>query len=347
MQGTSGLVLGRVDEVRMKKTIWLPRVAVSYYSEEKAAFENAIISVNGMDGHTQISADAVQFGFSVFEGMRAYVVDNKYMVFRSLDHHERMVRSCAALDMPCPSYETFIDAIRMIVEGNYDEAEGDLLYVRPLVFATSGGIMAQQHRAFTFAALCTTQDIANGDIKVLVEAAGNPRTVPAFSSVKTASNYTHAGLITRRAQSEGYDTVLWLDGDGNVQECTTMNIFFCMKGGIFTPRLGNILPGITRKTMIELLREQGCEVTERDLHISEITDCIKSGTMSYIFTTSTALGISRVTLLRHLLEDHSIGREPPKSVSAAIKEYRRVTREFPLGLPAHRGIEKRSYLGVV
>jgi branched-chain amino acid aminotransferase len=330
----------------MKRTIWLPRAAISYYSEKQADFESPIISANAMDSQTQISADAVQFGFSVFEGMRAYVVDNKYIVFRSRDHHERMVRSCAALDMPCPSYETFINAISLIVEGNYDQAEGGLLYIRPLVFATSGGIMAQQHRSFAYAALCTTQDISNGDIKVLVET-NSPRTVPAFSSVKTASNYANAGLITRKAQNEGYDTVLWLDGNGNVQECTTMNIFFCMKGEISTPRLGNILPGITRRTMIELLRGEGCEVTERDLHISEITDSIGNRTMSYMFATSTALGISRVTHLRHLGREYTIGGETPNSISAATKEYRMVTKEFPRRLSAYREIEERSYLGVV
>src|SRR5258708_4644224 len=124
----------------MERTTWLPHAAVSYYSEKKADFESPIISVNAMDSQTQISADAVQFGFSVFEGIRAYVVDGKYIVFRSRDHHERIVRSCAALDMPCPSYETFIEAIRLVVEGNYDKAERGLLYIRPLVFATSGGI---------------------------------------------------------------------------------------------------------------------------------------------------------------------------------------------------------------
>ena len=190
----------------MKKTLWMPQAAVSHYAEVKSGYEQPVLSANVTNGQTQLSADAIQFGFCVYEGMRVYIVDNQYLVFRSRDHHERMAQSCAALAMPCPSYDTFIEAIKLIVECNYNE-NARRLYIRPIVFAASGGIMPQQDQSYTYAALCTTFDPDIDGLKVLVETE-NPRTVPAFSAVKTATNYTSSALITRQAQNLGYDTVL-------------------------------------------------------------------------------------------------------------------------------------------
>jgi branched-chain amino acid aminotransferase len=329
----------------MKRTSWLPHVAVSHYSEAKLRYDPPVVSVNSIGNQAQLTADAVQFGFGVFEGMRVYIVDGQYAIFRSLDHHERMVRSCAALDMPCPSYDTFVAAIKLVIDNNLD-ASLKYLYIRPIVFATSGGIMAQQVRAFTFAVLGTPFDVYNGDIKVLVDTK-NLRTVPAFSSVKTAANYASASLITRNAQRDGYDTVLWLDGDGFIQECTTMNVFFYLRGELCTPRLGGILAGVTRETMIELVHDQGEKVLERDIHIDEVIDGVKSGDLSYFFTTSTALGIDRVTHLNHLEREYRIEGESPGCIAAAKERYAMITRGFPRGLPMHRTIQMRSYVGDV
>jgi branched-chain amino acid aminotransferase len=329
----------------MKRTSWLRHVAVAHYSDAKLDYDPPVASVNAIGGQAQFSADAVQFGFGVFEGMRVYLVDDQYVIFRSLDHHERMVRSCGALGMPCPSYETFVAAIKLAVERNF-VAGIEYLYIRPIVFATSGGIMAQQVRAFTFVVLCTPLDPYNGDIRVLVDTQ-NPRTVPMFSSVKTAANYASASLITRSAQKDGYDTVLWLDGNGFVQECTTMNVFFYIRGQLCTPRLGGILAGVTRRTTIELLRDQGDNVVERDIHIDEVIDGVKSGELPYFFTTSTALGIDRVTHLKHQGSEYRIAGECPRHIRSANERYAMLTRGLKRGTGMHRVIKERSYIGDV
>jgi branched-chain amino acid aminotransferase len=329
----------------MSRTNWLPQVAVSQYSEATSDYGPPVASSNAIGSQAQISADAVQFGFSVFEGMRAYVADGKYLVFRSKDHHERLTRSCCALDLPCPGYETFITAIRLVVERNYD-AGVPCLYVRPLVFATGGGIMAQQDRACTFAVLCTPFAVHNGDIKVLVDTQ-NLRTVPAFSTVKTATNYASSSLITGRAQKDGYDTVLWLDGSGFVQECSTTNVFFFIGGQLCTPGLDGILPGVTRRTVMELVRAQGGSVLERDIHIDEVVDGVKSGDLSYFFTTSTALGINRVTHLKHLGTEYRIEGECPSGITAARESYASITRGFPGAMATHSVLRDRSYIGDV
>lgn len=329
----------------MKNTLWMPQAAVSHYAEAKSEYGQPVLSPNMTDGQTQLSADAIQFGFCVYEGMRVYIVDNQYLVFRSRDHHERMAQSCAALTMPCPSYDIFIEAIQLIVESNYD-GNARRLYIRPIVFATGGGIMPQQDQSYTYTALCTTFDPDIDRLKVFVETE-NPRTVPAFSAVKTATNYTSSALITRQAQNLGYDTVLWLDKDGYIQECTTMNVFVCINGEIFTPKLGGILPGVTRRTMIELLAGQGGNVVEKEIHITEIVDAIESGHLSCIFTTSTALGINNVALLKHREDEFKLGADWPDIIAAARENYRVLTEQFPLGLSKHTEIEEGSYISAI
>jgi branched-chain amino acid aminotransferase len=324
-------------------TRWLPQAAVAQYAA--ADYGPPVLSANATDGGTQLSADAIQFGFCVYEGMRAYLVDDQYLVFRSRDHHERMVRSCAALAMPCPSYETFIEAIKLVVDANYDGTAGRL-YLRPIVFSAAGGIMPQEDQSFTYAVLCRRFDPDIDGLKVFVETE-NPRTVPLFSAVKTATNYASSALITRRAQSLGYDTVLWLDSIGDVQECTTMNVFLHLNGEIVTPKLGGILPGVTRRTMIELLAGQGVDVVEKDIHITELVDAISSGAPAGIFTTSTALGINNVTVLKHRDNEYRLDAAWPDSIAAARESYRFLTAEFPSALAKYDAIAERSHVGTI
>lgn len=328
----------------MTKPLWLPMAAVSHYSEVTSEYGQPVLSTTAADGHTQLGADAIQFGFSVFEGMRVFVVGDQYLVFRARDHHERLARSCAALALPCPDYDAFVAAIGLVVDGNH-AAHAGRLYIRPIVFATGGGIMPQQDRSYTFAVLCTTFDPQLDGLKVFVETE-NPRTVPAFATVKTATNYTSSALVMGQAKKLGYDTVLWLDRGGHLQECTTMNVFLRMDGQVVTPNLGGILPGVTRRTLIELLAARGCAVVEREIHITEVVDAMKNGGLSGMCTTSTALGINEVALLRLGDDEYKAGSEPSDVVAAAKEDYRVLTEEFPTGLAKLQTVADRSHIGV-
>lgn len=329
----------------MTKPLWLPRAAVSHFQEVTSAYGQPVVSTTAADGHTQLGADAIQFGFSVFEGMRVFVVGDQYLVFRARDHHERLARSCAALELPCPGYDVFVEAIGLVVDSNHAPSTGRL-YIRPIVFATGGGIMPQQDQSYTFAVLCTTFDPQLDGLKVFVEME-NPRTVPAFAAVKTATNYTSSALVMRRAKNLGYDTVLWLDRGGYVQECTTMNVFLHLAGEIVTPSLGGILPGVTRRTLIELLAAQGCDVVEKEIHLTEVVNALRSGELSGMCTTSTALGINDVALLRLGDDEYKVGSELSNVVAAVKEDYRVLTEEFPTGLAKLETIADRSHIGVI
>lgn len=325
--------------------LWLPLVAVSRSVGDSAAYDQPTLTANDVGRLAEFSADGIQFGFSVFEGMRAYVADREYLVFRARDHHERLTSSCAALALPCPPYDVFMEAIEQVVRAN-SGGGATRLYVRPVVFAAGGDVMPQRSHKYVFVVLVKKFDPVTEGLSVLVKD-GMPRTVPMFASVKTAGNYTSSALAMRDARNAGCDTILWLDGDGRIQECTTMNVFFGLDGQIVTPKLGSILPGITRRTVIDLLAGMGARVVERDIHIAEVSGALaRRGGLS-MFTTSTALGIRQVARLRMGSCDHVLDGKVPSSWSRAHEQYALVTERFTEVDDAYPVIMSRSHRGHV
>lgn len=317
--------------------LWLPSVAVC--RGDGTGYERPTLTANDVGSLAEFSADAIQFGFSVFEGMRAYIADPDFLVFRAHDHHDRLSVSCAALGLPCPAYDVFAQAIDQAVRANWD-GSAMRLYVRPVVFAAGGDVMPQQSNKYVFVVLVKRFDPVVDGLSVIVEES-MPRTVPIFASVKTAGNYTSSALAMRNARQAGFDTILWLDGDGHVQECTTMNVFFCLDGQIVTPKLGSILPGITRRTVLDLLAGMGAPAVERDIHISELSDALAAGLC--MFTTSTALGISKVARLRLGSADHVPDGQVPSAWCLAAERYALVTERFTEADGAYPAIMKRSH----
>ena len=118
---------------------------------------------------------------------------------------------------------------------------------------------------------------------------------------KTGGNYASSMRAQTIAHEKGYSQVLWLDGVEKkyVGEVGAMNIFFVIDGEVITPELdGSILPGITRKSMIELLRRDGYTVTERQIAIQEVADAYDAGKLNEMFGTGTAAVISPVGELK-------------------------------------------------
>ncbi|MEV6954840.1 aminotransferase class IV [Streptomyces sp. NPDC051183] len=320
---------------------WLPSVAVS--RSGGGEYEPPALMANDAGSLVEFSADGIQFGFSVFEGMRAYVADPALLVFRALDHHARLRASCTALGLPCPAYEVFIEAVERAVRANWDGG-ATRLYIRPVVFAAGGDVMPQRSRKYVFVVLVKRFDPVPEGMSVLVEETV-PRTHPMFAGVKTAGNYTSAALAMRGAHEAGCDTILWLDGDGRLQECTTMNVFLCLDGRIVTPRLGSILPGVTRRTVLDLLAETGERVVERDICISEVSDALTRGQELSMFTTSTALGIRRVERLRLGPGDHVLDGKVPSAWSRMEEQYSVVTQRFTEADDSYSAITSRSHRG--
>lgn len=324
---------------------WLSSVAVSRCVGEGTWYEQPTLTANDLGSLAKFSADAIQFGFSVFEGMRAYIANPTFLVFRARDHHERMKASCAALALPCPAYDVFIEAVEQAVQANWD-GSATRLYVRSIVFAADGDVMPMQSHKYVFVVLVKRFDPIVEDMSVLVEQS-MPRTVPMFAAVKTAGNYTSAALAMRNAYKAGCDTILWLDDASHLQECTNMNVFLCLDGQIVTPNLGSILPGVTRRTVLDLLAWMGERVVERDIRLSEVSDALVREEGLTMFTTSTALGIQQVARLRLGSDDHKLDGNVPSAWRRAQEQYLLVTERFAEAGGSYSAIMSRSHLGDV
>jgi len=143
---------------------------------------------------------------------------------------------------------------------------------------------------------------------------------------KTPGNYAASLLAGERAHAAGYTQVLWLDGveQKYIEEVGAMNIFFVIDDEIVTPELnGSILPGITRKSVIELTKHWGQKVTERKISIDEVMDAHASGSLKEVFGSGTAAVISPVGEIKY--DDRVITINDNQTGPVAQKLYDAIT----------------------
>jgi branched-chain amino acid aminotransferase len=245
----------------------------------------------------------IQFGQSVFEGCKAFrdSTETAY-TFRLPDHHERLVRSCERLCMPAPPGEVFIEAVEQLVRSRSSWTEpfaSDALYIRPVLYGEDHHVMPLPSARSTFVVLTAPLRLFPGSPLALFAEKNYSRAAHGgLGFVKTAANYAHQYLPTRRAREAGCDAVLWLDAETHtsVEEASTMNIFLVHDGKLVTPELRDtILPGITRSSVIDLAREKlDLVVEERPFSVDEVAEGVQSGVITEIFTASTALGVRPV-----------------------------------------------------
>ena len=176
--------------------------------------------------------------------------------------------------------------------------EGSALYLRPFMYADEAFIGMRAATSFKFIVMASPAGpFFNRKIKLYAEKKYVRAVNGGTGEAKAAGNYAAAIRPTEYAKAKGYDQVLWLDAQDfeYIQEVGTMNIFFKIDGKFITPDLsGSILSGITRMSVIDLLRSKGFEVTERPITISEIMEASKNGTLEEAFGTGTAVGIAMI-----------------------------------------------------
>ena len=271
------------------------------------------------------SISALQYGISVFEGLKAHrLPDDAVALFRPHSNIRRMQRSAERLSMPPVPEALFLDGLRELVR--IDQAwvprhgQG-ALYIRPCQFSVDESVRVKPAERYLFVAFTFPYGAYySAPVDVLV----TERYVRAFAGgtgdVKPSGNYAPTLVAERQAQDVGCQTVLWLDGANRryVEECGVMNVFFVVEQDVITPSLdGTILPGVTRDCVIALLREKGLSVHERRIPIDEIVLAVERGTLRECFGTGTAATLSPVRRIRYRdrvlalppVEGHSVGPE--------------------------------------
>ena len=251
------------------------------------------------------TAMCLHYAQEIFEGLKAYRGKNgEVFLFRPTENIKRMNASAERMCMPAVDENVFFDALKKLVVLEKDwipRGEGTSLYIRPTMIATEAALGVHPANEYLFFIVVGPvgayypQGFSPTKIYVSEEYV---RAAPGGTGhTKAGGNYAASLYASRIATNMGYTQVLWLDAREKkyVEEVGTSNIFFLINDELITPALtGTILPGITRKSLIQLARHFGMKVTERQISIDEVTASAQEGTLKEVFASGTAAIISPV-----------------------------------------------------
>ena len=251
------------------------------------------------------SAAVFHYGAEVFEGMKAYrTAEGKVQLFRPMENAIRLKNSAERLCIPAVEPEDFMEAVMALMEVEKDwvpHSFGTSLYLRPFLFASDAalGLHTIHHAMFVIIASPSGSYYKEGinPVKIMIETQDVRAVRGGTGYAKCGGNYAASNRAGYRAEQKGYTQVLWLDGvhQKYIEEVGAMNVMFKIAGKIVTPDLiGTVLPGITRKSCIELLKDMGYEVEERRISVDEIAAACKDGTLEEMWGTGTAAVVSPV-----------------------------------------------------
>lgn len=255
----------------------------------------------------QIDPAAAVFHYAqeMFEGLKAYKSkEGKVLLFRPDMNAKRTTNTNERMCIPHIDEELFVEAVKAVVEVDKDwipNKKGTSLYIRPFIIADEPflGVRPADHYLFMVILSPVGPYYAGGlaPTKIYVENEFVRATPGGTGFAKIGGNYA-AGLRSQeKAHESGYEQVLWLDGVERkyVEEIGTSNAFFKIGDEVITaPLTGTILPGITRDSVINLLKQWGMKVSERRMTIEDVFEAGKSGKMVEMFATGTAAVISPV-----------------------------------------------------
>ncbi len=285
------------------------------YSREKGWYDARIVPY----GNLSLNPCSVVFhyGAEIFEGMKAYrTKDGDIQLFRPLENIRRMNNSAERMALPQLDEQDALQAITELVKIDADwvpSEEGTSLYIRPFMFGNDEhlGVHSIDNAEFVIILSPVGSYYAEGvnPVKIMIETEDVRAVRGGTGYAKCGGNYAAATRAGERAEKKGYTQVLWLDGVERkyIEEVGAMNVMFKIGGKIVTPKLtGSVLPGITRKSIIELLRDKGYEVEERLISIDEVLQSLKDGTMEEFWGCGTAAVVSPVGTLYYEGTEYTI-----------------------------------------
>ncbi|UZT83147.1 branched-chain amino acid aminotransferase [Caproicibacterium sp. BJN0003] len=288
-------------------TIFSDHMFLMDYDKGKGWHDARIVPFGNLD--MSPAAMCLHYGQSVFEGMKAYrAVDGRILLFRPDRNMARMNSSNDRLCIPQIDEKFAEKAIEKLVSVDKDwipTSEGASLYIRPFIIGMDPhiGVHPANHLLF----IVITCPVGNyypeglNPVKIYVEKNYVRAVRGGMGYTKTAGNYAASLKAQDEAEKQDYTQVLWLDGVERkyIEEVGTMNVFFKINGEVVTPELqGSILPGVTRMSVIEILKKWGVPVVERRLSIQELADAAKDGKLEEAFGSGTAAVISPIGHLK-------------------------------------------------
>lgn len=251
------------------------------------------------------AAKVLHYAEEIFEGLKAYrTADGSIQLFRPDCNIERMNDSADRMCLPQVPFELALAGITELVklEKDWVPSEKDTsLYIRPFMIGLDPalGVHASHHIQFVVIVCPVGAYYPEGlnPVRIYVEDQDVRAVKGGTGMAKTGGNYAASLRAGDRAEKRGYSQVLWLDGVHRkyIEEVGSMNVMFKIAGKILTPDLnGSVLPGITRRSCIQLLKDWGYEVEERRISADELFQAAENGTLEEAWGTGTAAVVSPI-----------------------------------------------------
>lgn len=284
------------------------------WSSEKGWHDARIVPFGYLPIHP--ASTVLHYGAEIFEGKKAYRTNDGYSIFRPFENAKRFNNSAERMCLPQIPEEDFINAVTSLINLDYEwipNAEGSSLYIRPFEFGNeeSLGVHAVHNATFVIILSPVGSYYAEGlnPVKITIESEDVRAVRGGTGYAKCGGNYAASLRAGQRAEEKGFTQVLWLDGVERkyIEEVGSMNVMFEIGDEIVTPKLtGSVLPGITRKSCIEILKGWGYTVNERLLSVDELISAAESGSLKEAWGTGTAAVVSPIGHLCYKDKDHVV-----------------------------------------
>jgi branched-chain amino acid aminotransferase len=248
------------------------------------------------------SSKVFHYGQAIFEGMKAYKDENDDVwLFRPDENYKRFNKSAVRMAMPEVPEEVFMDGLKIIldIERNWvKKGLGNTLYLRPFMIATGHGVIAQPSNEYRFMIILSpAKSYYSGEVKVIIAEHYSRAANGGIGAAKAAGNYSAQFYPTKLANDKGFQQIIWTDDATHtkLEEAGTMNVFFRINDTLYTaPTSERILDGITRKSIIDLAKNEGIKVEVRSVLVEEIVTAAKDGSLKEIFGSGTAAVVSPI-----------------------------------------------------
>lgn len=231
-----------------------------YYNENTTVFLNGKW-LKAKNAKTDLYAQTLHYGNGVFEGIRSYNTEDGVQIFKAKEHFERLLFSAEKMHIKLNYTVEELTALtyELLEKNNLKDA-----YIRPLVYL--GANMSLQPTDEVHVFICAWEwgkYLGSDLLNIMTSSYQRPNPKSCHVDAKVVGHYTNSILATTEAKQKGFDEALLLDANGNVAEGPGANFFYEKDGVLYTSPLGNILPGITRATVLELAKELKFEVVEK------------------------------------------------------------------------------------
>jgi branched-chain amino acid aminotransferase len=269
---------------------------------------------------------SIHYGQSIFEGMKGYRSSKgDVLVFRPQENLKRFNKSAVRMCMPEVPEEIFLGGLKKLLE--IDQAwvpdkEGCSLYIRPFMFATDEYVGVSPSTTYKFIIFnCPVGSYYSKPLKVRVETEYIRTAKGGVGFAKNAGNYGGSLFPTQKAMQAGYDQIIWTDAATHqyVEEAGTMNLMFIVGGSLVTAPTGDtILDGVTRKSVIQIAKDWGIDVQERQLSVKELVNGILDGSVTEAFGAGTAAVIAPIQIIGFDGKDYQLPDKKESDFSSKV-----------------------------